>query len=75
MKELQIIINCKIILHLEDSFSFINLKRFKRFLMSFKKLRLADAINNCLHFKRLIQLLYTEDQCFKREDNYNNSKR
>ncbi len=54
MKRLQIIINCKIILHLEDSFSFINLKRFKRFLMSFKKLRLADAINNCHHFKRLI---------------------
>ncbi len=61
MKELQIIIGCKIILHLKDSFSFINLKRFKRFLMSFKKLRLINAINNYLHFKKLIQLLYTED--------------
>ncbi len=54
MKRLRITVNCKIILHLEDSFSFINLKRFKRFLMSFKKLRLTDAINNYLHFKRLI---------------------
>ncbi len=61
MKELQIIIDCKIILHLKDSFSFINLKRFKRFLMSFKKLRLVNAINNYLHFKELIQLLYTKD--------------
>ncbi len=42
------------ILYLENSFSFINLKRFKRFLMSFKKLRLTDAINNCFHFKKLI---------------------
>ncbi len=75
MKELQIITDCKIILHLENSFSSINLKRFKRFLMSFKKLRLVNAINNCLHFKRLIQLLCTKDQYFKREDNYNNNKR
>ncbi len=42
------------ILHLKDFFSFINLKRFKRFLISFKKLRLTDAINNYLHFKELI---------------------
>ncbi len=75
MKRLQIIINCSVILHLEDSFSFINLKRFKRFLMSFKKLRLTDAINNYLYFKKLIQLLYTKDQCFKGKDNYNNNKR
>ncbi len=75
MKKLQIIINCKIILHLKDSFSSINFKRFKRFLISFKKLRLADAINNYLYFKRLIQLLYTKNQCFKRKDNYNNNKR
>ncbi len=61
MKELQIIIDYKIILHLEDSVSFINLKRFKRFLMSFKQLRLTDAINNYLYFKKLIQLLYTKD--------------
>ncbi len=63
------------ILHLKDSFSFINLKRFKRFLMSFRKLRLAGAINNCLYFKKLIQLLCTENQCFKKEDNYNDSMR
>ncbi len=75
MRELQITIGCKIILHLKDSFSFINFKRFKRFLTSFRKLRLTDAINNCLHFKKLIQLLCTEDQCSKREDNYNDSKR
>jgi len=50
MKRLRTIVNCKIILHLKDSFSFINLKRFKRFLMSSRKLRLADAINNYLHF-------------------------
>ncbi len=63
------------ILHLKNSFSFINLKRFKRFLMSFKMLRLTDAINNYLYFKKLIQLLCTENQCFKRKDNYNNNKR
>ncbi len=43
--------------------------------MSFRKLRLADAINNYLHFKRLIQLLCTENQCFKKKDNYNDNKR
>ncbi len=75
MKRLRIIVDYKMILHLKNSFFFINLKRFKRFLMSFRKLRLADAINNCLHFKRLIQLLYIKDQCFKRKGNCNNSKR
>ncbi len=53
MKKLRTTVDYKIILHLKDSFSSINLKRFKRFLMSFKKLRLADAINKCLHFKRI----------------------
>ncbi len=75
MKRLQITVDCNVILYLKDSFSSINLKRFKRFLMSFKKLRLAGAINNCLHFKRLIQLLCIKDQCFKRRDNCNDSKR
>ncbi len=53
MKRLRTTVDCKIILYLEDSFSSINLKRFKRFLMSFRKLRLADAINKCLHFKKI----------------------
>ncbi len=53
MKRLRTTVNYKIILHLKDFFSFINLKRFKRFLMSFKKLRLVNAINKCLYFKRI----------------------
>ncbi len=54
MKRLQIIIDCKIILHLKDFFSFINLKKFKRFLISFKRLRLVDAINKYLYLRKLI---------------------